>query len=89
MDNASISIGWEAGLATCLEEKPQRKIHTIGCSLHQNELPFRTLFKFLDGAFSGPLGNLYAGNHHSLPQAAFASIKGPLVKMTFEKEIVM
>ena len=72
-----------------LRRKATEKNNTIGCSLHQNELPFRTLFKFLDGAFSGPLGNLYAGNHHSLPQAAFASIKGPLVKMTFEKEIVM
>ena len=94
VDNTSVNTGGEAGLVACLEEKLQRKIHTIGCSLHQNELPFRAVFKFLDGGtktpstFSGPLGKLCAGNHHSLPQVAFAPMKGSLDNITFADEVV-
>ena len=34
--------------------KPGRNLRTVECALHQNELPFRSLFKKLDGAKTGP-----------------------------------
>ena len=54
LDNKSTNTGWERGLVTSLENRIERKLHTIGCSLHQNELPFRAVFKNLDGATKGP-----------------------------------
>ena len=38
VDNTSTNICCETGLVTDLE------LHTIGCSLHQSELPFRAVF---------------------------------------------
>ena len=45
VDNTNTNTGCEGGLVTLLEKKIKRNLHTIGCSLHQNELPFRALFK--------------------------------------------
>ena len=64
LDNTNTNTDWKGGLVTCLENKIQQKLHTIGCSLHQNELPFRAVFKHLDDStktpttFSGLLGKL-------------------------------
>ena len=83
-DNTSSNTGGENGLVACLEQKIGRKLHVIGCSLHQNELPFRAVFKSLDGAtksptaFSGPLGKLCGENIQDLPQIEFEAIPGPL-----------
>ena len=46
VDNMNTNTGCEGGLVTLLEKK---NLHTIGCSLHRNENPFRALFKHLDG----------------------------------------
>ncbi|KAK6178315.1 hypothetical protein SNE40_013114 [Patella caerulea] len=92
VDNTSTNTGWENGLVTCLENKIGRKLHTIGCSLHQNELPFRAVFKHLDGstkspaAFSGPLGKLCGEDYHHLPQVDFDKLSGPLDNMDISKE---
>ena len=57
--------GHASGLVTCLEKRLGRNLHTIGCSLHQNELPLRAIFKEMDGTtsgpkeFSGPIGSLF------------------------------
>ena len=62
VDNTSVNRGWKNGLVVKLEDKLGRNLHTVGCALHQNELPFRAIFKKLDGvttgpqSFSGPLG---------------------------------
>ena len=62
IDNTNTNTGYEGGLVTILENKTQRKLHTTGCSLHQNKLPFRAVFKHLDGstksptAFTGAMG---------------------------------
>nr|XP_012554020.1 uncharacterized protein LOC105843331 [Hydra vulgaris] len=64
LDNIASNTGWRSGLVVNLEELIGRKLHTIGCSLHQNELPLKALFKKLDGKttgpqnFSGPIGIL-------------------------------
>lgn len=61
-NNINFISGYEARFISALEKK--RKLHTIGCFLHQNELSFTPVFKFIDGTtrnlttFIGPLGNL-------------------------------
>ena len=66
------------------QKKIKRNLHTIGCSLHQNELPFRALFKHLDGTtkshttFNGPLGKFCANDCHNLPQKSFSAVENPL-----------
>ena len=65
-------------------KKKNFNLHTIGSSLHYNELPFRALFKNIDGcargptAFSGPLGKLCSKDCHYLPQISFSTISRPL-----------
>jgi len=84
VDNTSTNTGCKTGMVTALEKKIKRKVHTIGCSLHQNELPFRAVFKIIDGTtrspttFTGPLGKLCENNYHHLPQVKFEHISGPL-----------
>lgn len=84
VDNTNANTGCERGLVTLLEKIFFLNLHTIGCSLHQNELPFRALFKHLDGTtkspttFSGPLGKLCANDCHNLPQIAFSAVGNPL-----------
>ena len=62
VDNTSVNTGWKNGLVVKFEDKLGQNLHTFGCALHQNELPFRATFKKLDGvttgtqSFSGPLG---------------------------------
>lgn len=89
LDNTATNTGWKSGLVTVLETNLKRRLHTIGCSLHQNELPFRAVFKFLDGstksptAFSGPLGKLCVIDHQDLPQVKFRTLSGPLDDIQF------
>ena len=45
LDNTATNTGSKSGLVVKLEEILGRKLHTIGCALHQNELPLRALFK--------------------------------------------
>ena len=53
-------------------------------ALHQNKLPFRAVFKHLDGstksptAVTGALGILCETNYHDLPQVEFTQLSGPL-----------
>ena len=47
--NTFVNTDWKNGLVVQLEDKLERNLHTIGCALHQNELPFRAIFKKLDG----------------------------------------
>ena len=79
VDYTNTNTGCEGGLVTLLEKKIKRNLHTIGCSLHQNELPFRAQFKHLDGTtkshttFNGPLGKLCANDCYNLPPKIFFS----------------
>ena len=81
VDNANANTGCESGLVTLLEKK---NLHTISCSLHQNEFPFRALFKHLDGTtkgpttLNGPLGKLCVNDCHNLPQKSFSAVENPL-----------
>ena len=61
VDNTSVNTGNTNGLVVQLEKILGRPLMTIGCTLHQNELPLKAVMKNLDGdslspkAFSGPL----------------------------------
>ena len=67
-----------------LEDKLGQNLHTVGCALYRNELPFRAIFKKLDDvttgpqSFSGPLGKKCKKNAHNKPQFAVESIENPL-----------
>ena len=75
---------WRWTCYTFRKKKKKKNLHTTGCFLHQNELPFRVLFKHLDGTtkspttFNGPLGKLYANDCHNLPQKSFSAVENPL-----------
>jgi len=92
VDNTSTNTGCDSGLVTKLENLLHRKLHIIGCSLHQNELPFRKVFSVLDGvrksphSFSGPIGKLCEQDNHSLPQIDFATISSELQHSEFSEE---
>lgn len=65
-------------------ENLKKKLHTIGCSLHQNKLLFRAIFKLIYGTtrspttFTGPLVKLCGSNCQDLLQVEFPIIIGPL-----------
>ena len=77
VDNTSVNTSWKNGLVVKLEDKLGRNLHTVGCAMNQNELPFRTIFKKLEGvttgplSFSGPLGKKCKENIHSKPLIVF------------------
>ena len=64
-----------------LEELLKRKLHLIGCALHQNELRLQALFVKLDGdttgprSFSGLLGKRCAENIQDRNQVLFDRIE--------------
>ena len=92
VDNTSTNTGCDSGLVTKLENLLNRRFHTIGCSLHQNELPFRQVFCAIDGlrkslyTFSGPLGKLCERDCHGLPQTNFSITKSELKWTDFTEE---
>ena len=42
VDNTSVNTGWKNGLVV---NKLSQNLHTVGCALHQKELPFRAIQK--------------------------------------------
>jgi len=74
VDNTSLNTGQENGLVHQMELLLGHNLQMIGCSLHQNELPLRSIFKKFDGASSGP--------------SVFAGILGKQCKADFHKEPV-
>ena len=94
LDNTSVNTGHKTGLVVELEKKLKRKLHTVGCMLHQNELPFRAVFCNIDGTtkspnhFAGPMGKTAEKNHDSLSVVNFQSIKSPVEDMHFSDEVI-
>jgi hypothetical protein len=85
VDNTAANTGAKNGLVVNLERKLGRSLHTVGCSLHQNELPLRALFKNLDGeaigptTFTGPLGKRCKIDIHNNPQVSFEKVETLLI----------
>jgi len=94
LDNTSVNTGHKTGLVTELEKKIGKKLHTIGCSLHQNELPLRAVFRNIDGTtkspnhFSGPMGKLAEINHDMKKIVKFEYIKSPVQEMTITQNVI-
>jgi len=47
VDNTASNIDWKGGLVVKVEKALKKNLHTIGCMLHFNELPFRKFFRGL------------------------------------------
>ena len=56
-------VGSKFGMCVYLERKLGRRLHTVGCHLHLNELPLRHLIEELDGGTQSPNG--FSGNNAS------------------------
>ena len=96
VDNTVVNTGWKGGLISQLEKLIGRSLHTIGCTLHLNELPLRKLFKLLDGSstspdsFSGPIGKMLSDDIRlTRPQRRFKKVTSPLVNFPMEQAILM
>lgn len=94
LDNTATNTGSTSGLVVKLEEIFGRKLHTIGCALHQNELPLRALFKKLDGtttgprSFYGPLGKRCLEDIHGEPQVQFETVQTPITDEYIPDEVL-
>ena len=94
LDNTSVNTGHKTGLVVELEKLLKRRLHTVGCNLHQNELPFRAVFKNMDGTtkspnhFSGPMGKQAEKNHDTEKLEAFKVIDSPVKDMEFTEEVI-
>ena len=81
VDNTSENTGTNSALVVVLEKILGRNLHCIGCSLHQNKLPSRAMFKKFYGetagskSFNGPLAQKCAENIHLIPPVQFNLIK--------------
>jgi hypothetical protein len=86
LDNTATNTGPKSGLVVKLEELLKKNLHTIGCALHQNELPLRALFRKLDDlttgpkTFSGPLGKRCRENIHETKVVNFEAIETPIIE---------
>ena len=81
LDNTSANTGVDNGLVVTLERLLNRRIHLIGCVLHQNELPLRHVIAEVDGKsndpkkYKGPIGQkASASDLHNLPIVDFVPI---------------
>ena len=79
-DNTAVNTGHKTGAVTVLERLLDRKIHKLGCLLHWNELPFREIFKQLDGksnsatVWVGPIGRKLSEELHLEPVVKFSPV---------------
>ncbi|XP_065673712.1 uncharacterized protein LOC136090757 [Hydra vulgaris] len=94
LDNTATNTRPISGLVVKLEEFLKRKLHLIGCALHQNELPLRALFVKLNGdttgprSFSGLLGKRCAEIIQDRNQVLFECIENPIVDKYIPEEIL-
>ena len=81
-DGTNAVVGHRGGLMTHFERLLGRPLTRVVCLNHQAELPYRAVFRNLDGettgpaSFSGPIGKQLAGAVHQLPVAKFPPLSG-------------
>ena len=79
-DGTNSVVGAEGGWMAKLENKLGRPLTRAICLTHQAELPYRALFKDLDGQTKGPntwsgvIGRRISGPVHTLPVVEFAPV---------------
>lgn len=80
MDNTGSNMGYKIGLAAELEKKLGRKVHKVGCLLHFNELPLKTIIRDLDGPsaagnkLTGPIGSVLPEDWHKKEPVKFTPV---------------
>ena len=90
VDNISVNKG-KKGLSC---EVGKQNLHTVECALYQNELPFQSLFKKLDGAtsgpqnFNGPLEKQCKTNCHNQQTVQFKPIENPMKTILVAEEVL-
>ncbi len=90
LDNTAANVGHLNGLVVSLENIIGRPLQLIGCSLHQNELPWKAVFRKIDGATTGPrtfdgkIGILCQEDMEDKPQIKFKPIGSSLVELPSE-----
>ena len=81
-DGTNSVVGWRGGMMAELEQLLGRPLSRVVCLNHHAELPYRSLFRALDGqttgpfSFSGPIGKLIDGAVHQLPVVQFEPLTG-------------
>ena len=95
LDNTAVNTGFKGGIVAWLEKSLERKLHLNGCTLHQNELPFRAVFLHLyettknPQAFNGPIGKLASKeNIHLDPTVDFEPISPGSESLNLPDEVV-
>ena len=79
-DGTNANVGHISGTMACLERMLGRPLTRIVCLCHQAELPYRALFRSLDGdtkgpyTWGGPIGRQLSGPVHTLPLVNFGQI---------------
>lgn len=94
LDNTPVNVSLNSGLVVKLEKLLGKNLHIIGCALHQNELPLRSVFKKLDGeacgptTFTGSIGKQCAEDIHNNPQITFEVVNSPLTYEFLSDEVL-
>lgn len=95
-DGTNSVVGYQSGMMAELEKLLGRPLTRIVCLNHHAELPFRALFRVLDGhttgpfSFSGPIGKMMGGAVHELPIVKFKPLTGvelPQVPAEIERDL--
>ena len=93
-DNTATNTGYKTGLVVSLEKEIGRRVHLIGCALHQNELPWKHVFSALDGTtkgpqtLSGPVGKLLQENLEDKPQVKFTPITSRIEELKISDDVI-
>ena len=76
-DGTNTVVGYNGGWMAILEARLGRSFSRVVCLCHHAELPYRALFRSLDGGtkskdtFEGPIGQNLSGAVHELPLVTF------------------
>ena len=87
-DGCAVNTGVNGGIIRRLELYLCRPLQWLICLLHCNELPFKDIFKYLDGitqgpgSYSGPIGKKIVGDVHKMPIVKYEAIPGLLKTYT-------
>ena len=86
-DGTNVNTGEHNGVITLLEKALSRPLQWLICMLHLNELPFKEIFKIIDGDTSGPhglkgpVGSKLDFDPSTLPIVSFEKIAGNVINV--------
>lgn len=89
-DSTNVNTGEHNGIIRQLEVALKHPLQWLICMLHLNELPFREVFKIVDGptsgpsGFKGPVGSELKFDPCHLPIADFKAVRGQMEDMPDE-----